>query len=249
MQSRPQLLCLPPAGAGSSLYRPWTLRHRDILDIVPVSLPGREARITEPLPGSMDELADQLAEQLEHQLTGRYALFGYSMGAVLSYELVRRWANWGLPEPEIFFILGCNAPDRLMVDREPIHLMNPADFRQALLDIGGTPVEILDNAEAMALFEPVIRNDFRICETYQSHSGKFRMNCPAHAFVAADDCLVQTETSSPWAEFVTGDFQMHSLDGSHMLERAAFDSLLDGVVQLWPSLGYRPAPLRHAASG
>ena len=62
MQHRPRLFCLPPAGAGPSLYRPWAGRHAAHVEVVPVSLPGRESRISEPLSVSLDALAELVQE-------------------------------------------------------------------------------------------------------------------------------------------------------------------------------------------
>lgn len=246
MQHRPRLFCLPPAGAGPSLYRPWVGRHAAHVEVVPVSLPGRESRISEPLSVSLDALAERLAEELEPQLNGRFALFGYSMGAVLGLELARRWEDWGLPTPDLMFLLACNAPDRLLAGREPIHRMEAAAFRQTLHEIGGTPLEILENEEAMALFEPVLRNDFRICETYEASADGRLVECGAHVFVADRDNLVQWDNAARWAHFVGGDVQMHGLHGNHMLERPAFDALFDRALDLW--FGVRSAAAAPAAA-
>lgn len=233
----PRLLCLPPAGTGPSLYYPWTLRHRDRLDIHPVSLPAREARIAEPPPRDLDELAGRLATELAPRARGRYALFGYSMGAVLAYEMARRWTRAGLPAPEVLFILGCNPPDRLLEKRQPLHVLESGPFWRAISDLGGTPREILDNPEALALFEPVVRNDFRICETYECPPGAARLPCPAHVFVADGDSLVDAETAAGWRDFVAGGVTMHGLEGRHMLDRPALSAFLDTLLTLWPEAG------------
>ena len=239
MTELPQLFCLPPAGAGPSLFYPWTLRHRDRLKIHPVALPGHESRMAEPPPRSLDELADLLAAELAPNLRGRYAMFGYSMGAVLAYELGRRWARRGFPAPEMVFILACNPPDRLFDGREPLHTMENTAFWQAVTDLGGMPKEILELAEARTLFEPILRNDFRICEAYQHRSDGARLNCLAHAFIADDDGMVDAETAAGWYAFFNGEFTLHTLRGKHMLERGKLDALLDRVTSLWLD-GTRP---------
>lgn len=238
----PQLLCLPPAGAGPSLYYPWTLKHRGRLDIHPVPLPGRESRIAEPLPHSLDDLADHLADQLAPRSAHPYALFGYSMGAVLAYELGRRLLRRGLPAPEAFFVLACNPPDRLLGGREPIHALASGAFWQAILDLGGTPKEIADSAEAKALFEPILRNDFRICETYRHRPDGGRLECPTHVFIADGDTMADEATATAWRDVVGGDFTLHSLQGNHMLERSAFVALLDRLLTLWPDAAGSTAP-------
>lgn len=83
--------------------------HREIendrIDAIAVSLPGREARISAPLPTSLETLADRLAGGLAPRTRRHYAMFGYSMSTLLAYEIVRRWTRAGLPGPEVFFIL------------------------------------------------------------------------------------------------------------------------------------------------
>lgn len=239
MHDRPTLLCFPPAGTGPSLFRPWAHPPRGAMRVVPVALPGREARFNDPLPDSLDSLADALAEELEPQISDRYAIFGYSMGALLGYEISRRWSRWGLRGPDMFFVLGCPAPDRMVLDREPFHSMDSDTFRQALVDLGGIQTEILENAEAMALFEPILRNDFRICETYEHGGEKRVLTCGAHVFVADSDDFVQWEQAEAWSDFIAGRLTMHTLSGRHMVDRQTLGALPDTIENLW---------LRHGMS-
>ncbi len=244
MSPLPQLLCFPPAGGGPSVYYPW-VQGRDRLDVHAVPVPGRETRMAEPLPRSLDALADMLADELAPRTMKRYAMFGYSMGAVLAYEVARRWARRGLPPPEVVFILSCNPPDRLLAGRGAIHAMPAAAFWQTILDLGGTPRELLDIPELRTLFEPILRNDFRICETYEHRTDGTRLNCPAHAFIADGDALADAETADGWRAFFTGPFQMHALRGNHMLEKAPFAALLDSVLALWPDRAGGSLPVRR----
>lgn len=237
MPSRPVLLCLPPAGTGAGLFRSWTRLAPSTMTVHPVALPGREARYSEPAPRSIDALADQLAMELAPYAGGRYAIFGYSMGALLGYELARRFTDAGLRMPEVFFALGCNAPDRMVYEREPFHTMEPGAFRQALVELGGTDAEILNNPEAMEVFEPVLRNDFRICETYVHDAARGRLDCPAHIFLCDADAFVNRQAAAAWSDFVTGGTRLHQVTGPHMLERAVFDTLPARLETLWFGLG------------
>lgn len=144
--SPPVLLCLPPAGTGAGLFRNWARIAPNTMTVHSVALPGREKRYNEPPPLSIDALADQLAMKLEPYVGGRYAFFGYSMGALVGYEIARRFSGAGLRQPDVFFVLGCNAPDRTVYEREPFHTMAPAAFNQALVDLGGIEAEILNTS-------------------------------------------------------------------------------------------------------
>ncbi|KAA3509764.1 thioesterase [Agrobacterium vitis] len=237
--SRPVLLCLPPAGTGAGLFRNWVQTAPSTMTVHPVALPGREARYSEPAPRSIDALADQLAVELEPYIGGRYAIFGYSMGALLGYEIARRFLGAGLRMPEVFFALGCNAPDRMVYEREPFHTMEAAAFRQALIDLGGTDAEILNNPDAMELFEPVLRNDFRICETYTHDATRGTLDCPAHIFLSDGDAFVNRQAAAAWCDFVTGGTRLHQVAGAHMLERPVLDTLPARLATLWLETGVR----------
>ncbi|MCZ4431403.1 thioesterase domain-containing protein [Agrobacterium sp. SOY23] len=232
MTVRPRLICLPPAGAGPSLFRSW-VHSESIFDVFPVPLPGREAHFTKPLPRDIESLADHVAGEISGLLQAPYALFGYSMGAVVAYELLRNLSIRRLPLPHAFYILGSNAPDRVLEGREPIHIMSSEDFHQSLVEIGGTPEAILRDREAMALFEPVLRNDFRICETYEFTPPHAPVALPVHVFVADADHLVSWSAAHAWESCIGSNVTMHRIEGSHMLPPQAFAGFIGKLGQLW----------------
>lgn len=233
MTVRPRLICLPPAGAGPSLFRSWVQNSESLFNVVPVALPGREAHFTKPLPRDIQSLADHVGNEITGLLQAPYALFGYSMGAVVAYELLRHLSVRRLPLPDAFYILGSNAPDRVLEGREPIHSMTSEDFHQSLVEIGGTPDEILRDREAMALFEPVLRNDFRICETYEFTPPHLPVAFPVHVFVADADHLVSWNAAGAWENCIGQNITMHRIEGAHMLAPQAFAQFIGKLGQLW----------------
>src|SRR5690606_18672198 len=123
-------------------------------------------------------------------LQSRYGLFGYSMGGTVAMLLAQRLVAMGRPEPEALFLLGALSPDHLHDGTEGLHLLDSAEFWSEIARMGGTPDEILHDKEMRALFEPALRDDFRICDSYTHAEGAFRLSCPVHVFVARDDHLV-----------------------------------------------------------
>ena len=83
------LFALPYAGGGTAGYYRWRQAMRPAIDVLPLSLPGREARISEApitdLLGLVAEIADAVGPLLDRP----YALVGHSMGAWLAFELAR----------------------------------------------------------------------------------------------------------------------------------------------------------------
>lgn len=231
-QGRIRLICLPPAGAGASIFYPWLDAAPSWLEVCPVAVPGREDQFRHPLPSSIHALADALSDALAPALDKPYAVLGYSMGAFVGYELVQRWARRGWRTPQAFFALAARSPTAPFDREEPLHQLDTARFREALIDMGGTPREILDNPEAMALFEPILRNDLRIAETYRPLDAETRrLSCAVHALYSREDKLVEPIHAKAWSECTTQSLTEHLLEGPHMLGKTALLALLSDVAR------------------
>ncbi len=117
-------------------------------------LPGHGSRILEPAYTRTDGLIDSLMEDLPPYLDQPYALFGHSMGALISFELARAMRRNGLPLPVALFVSGHRAP-HLPSTRGPIHHLPDEQFLEALARYNGTPPVALENEELMALMIPI----------------------------------------------------------------------------------------------
>ncbi len=227
----PALICLPPAGGGPGLFRPW--QRLDPAIIAP-SIPGREARFREAPATDLPRLADQIALEIAPALPPRYGVFGYSMGGTVAVLLARRLIAMGWPAPEALFVLGALPPERLHEGTDSLHDLDSIAFWAEIARIGGTPDEILRDPEMRALFEPALRQDFRLCGSYRHPDDGFRLHCPIHVFVARDDHLVDPDSVADWARHSTGQTHLHLLDGGHMLPAPAFAALPAQIRQVWP---------------
>jgi len=88
------------------------------------------------------------------------------MGALLAFESVRALRRVGQPLPAHLFVSGCRGPQ--LPDRsQPRHALNEEDFVAALRVLGDTPTELLENPELLRLLLPMLRADFRVCESYR----------------------------------------------------------------------------------
>jgi len=212
-----RLFCLPPAGAGASTFYPLMALDSLEVNICPISLPGREGRLKEALPQSIPALANQLARDLSPYLDQPYAILGYSMGALLGYEIAQRLREWRQAQPIAFFPLAARPPHTPF--QRSIHELEKEPFRRKLEELGGMPQELLDNEEAMSLYEPIIRQDFQNCDHYLC-GDVIPLRCPIHAFVSDQDPLLSPDEVQSWADCTMGEFNMITMQGkSHILNR------------------------------
>jgi medium-chain acyl-[acyl-carrier-protein] hydrolase len=211
-----RLFCLPYAGGGAAVFRTWVLPG---IEVWGVQLPGRGERFSEPPMVDIDRLLDALYPDLLPFFDRPYAFFGHSMGALLAFELARR------SSPQHLLVSGRRAPQ---VASSQLHTLADDAFLSELRRLNGTPPQVLENAELMALFLPILRADFRVCETYEYHMGE-RLECPIVAFGGVDDRTEPLELLEGWRSLTAGSFELQKLPGDHFFLQTQPQLLLERI--------------------
>jgi medium-chain acyl-[acyl-carrier-protein] hydrolase len=211
--ARLRLFCFPYAGAGASIFYPWTRELPAEVEVCPVQLPGREGRMAEKPFDRMDPLVETLAEVLAPHMDRPFAFFGHSNGAIMSFELARLLRREGRRMPEHVFLSG--RPASHVPSRHPqIHHLPQAEFEQELRRLQGTPEEILQNREIMELITPLLRADFALAETY-AYRPEAPLDVPVSAYGGARDADVPEEDVAAWKEHAAGPFHLRIFPGDH----------------------------------
>ncbi|MGH8990599.1 MAG: thioesterase II family protein [Acidimicrobiia bacterium] len=205
------MLCLPHAGGSPAFFRAWPARLPGV-DVVPVQLPGRGARFSEPAHDSLLAAARAIGDAIEPLLDRPYAVFGHCLGAWLGFEVVRRIRRQRLPEPVHLFVSAALAPHLSAAQPRLSDLPGPA-FRDAVLALGGTGEAVAANDELLDLLLPVVRTDFRLAETYRVPDEP-PLSCPVTVFAGQQD-QPTTEGFEAWERHTTGTFRLVTLPGGH----------------------------------
>jgi len=211
----PKLLCIPYAGSSAEVYRKWAPLLGSRIDVVPLELPGRGKRFSEPFYESFSQGAADLANQVLKQLTGNdtYALFGHSMGSWLAYEVYRKLQQEGAPMPFHLFVSGNHAP-QIPKEEKQLHKLPPREFQKEILAIGGTPEIIFENPDLASIYVPVLRNDYRILESYSYEDDGTLVQCPVTVIAGQDDTLTNHELRA-WGELCGDVFDVAMIQGNH----------------------------------
>lgn len=207
-----RLFCFSHAGGGASSYRDWVAGLAPEIDVLPVQLPGREMRFLERPFDDMTPLLEALYLALRPLLNKPFALFGHSLGALISFELAHRLENEGFI-PQHLFVSGYGAP-QLPVKLPPMHHLDDEEFVAALHDLGTVPTAVLQNEELLALLLPMLRADFAVYERYQ-YQEALPLTCPLTVLGGQDDLLVPPEMLQPWGQHSTQPGGVHLFPGSH----------------------------------
>ncbi|WP_028694066.1 thioesterase II family protein [Pseudomonas cremoricolorata] len=225
-----KLLCLPYSGASAMVYARWRRKLPAWVQVQPVELPGRGARLAEALHTDMQALARQLAAEQRGAASARYALLGHSLGALLAFELAHELQALGCPPPVALFACGTAAPTR----REDYDGKNwrqaksDAELIAELRELQGTPEEVLSNQELMSLTLPVLRADFLLCGHYQ-YRQRPALRCPLHVLGGEQD-RANAEQLRAWAEQSLGEFSLQMFPGGHFFIHEEEDHVLAAIV-------------------
>ncbi|QGW76914.1 alpha/beta fold hydrolase [Pseudomonas alkylphenolica] len=220
------LLCLPYSGASAMVYSRWRRKLPAWLNLRPVELPGRGARMGEPLQTDMQFLARQLASEQRLAASQPYALLGHSLGALVAFELAHELQALGCSSPVALFACGTAAPTRREDYndgnwREP---KSDAALIEELRKLKGTPEEVLANQELMSLTLPVLRADFLLCGRY-SYRQRPALHCPLHVLGGEDDRATEEQLLA-WRRETLGDFSLETFPGGHFFIHEHEDRVL-----------------------
>ena len=86
-----QLFCIPYAGGKAALFEQLQPYLNSEIELISVEYAGHGTRIKEPFYPDFDAMVKDVAAQINEKISGNeIALFGYSMGSVVAFELLLR---------------------------------------------------------------------------------------------------------------------------------------------------------------
>lgn len=212
--ARLKLFCFPHAGGGANLFRQWATLLPPEIEVYGLQLPGREYRYKEPPYTNLPELINQISQALHPYLDKPYALFGHSLGALLSYETVRALRRASQLLPQQLFIAAHRAP-QLPHRFPPLHHLPPEQFVDEVdKRYQHIPEQIKNSREAMSLFTPMLQADFTLYEQY-NYQREEPLACPIFVLGGRTDALVSRTELRSWRLQTTASFQLRMFPAGH----------------------------------
>jgi medium-chain acyl-[acyl-carrier-protein] hydrolase len=229
--ARVKLICLPYAGGGVTPFHAWpNFLPRDV-EVSVVHLPGREARYKEPPVAYFDELLQRIYDALSYRLDRPFALFGYSMGALLAFELARRFCRDGGPTVLRLFVAARSAPRASRMEPETFDGYSDEAFLQEIQRrYDAVPAPVLRNPDLRAICLPALRADFRALASYE-YKSEPALSCPISAFGGDGDQMVDRVGLDSWREQTNADFALRMFSGGHFFLHTQRELLLSAIAE------------------
>lgn len=211
------------------MFRPWAQALPSWIELCVVALPGRESRFLEPPMRRVAEVVDAVVPALLRLVDRPFALFGHSLGGLQAFEVARRLEQLGRGDVAALFVSGVEGP-RV---REPVALSTKPDAEliASLRELGGTPSEVLDNAELMSLVLPLLRADFAMSEGYAYEPpDRPPLARPIVALTGDRDDHVRRDAAAEWQRETSDRFALHVLEGDHFFVLSQAEHVREIVV-------------------
>lgn len=234
VDARVRVFCFPYAGGGASAFAAWQRRLGDLVQVLPVQLPGREGRASERRFTDLDFQVRELAEHLGPDLEHPHILLGHSMGSLIAYSLARHRAELGRRLPLALVVSGYRAPHLPAVHMAPPDAADE-ELGRALASLGGLPDILLKHPEWLTALLPVVRDDLGMCASADIPAPT-ALPVPIHAYAGCDDPLAPAAAVAEWARYTRGDFSMRVLPGGHFFPREQEDAFLADLTRTLTAL-------------
>jgi medium-chain acyl-[acyl-carrier-protein] hydrolase len=228
--ARLRLFCFPYAGGSALIFRNWWDDLPSAIEVCPIQLPGRASRLGEPSFSRLSPLIQALEGVIRPYLDLPFAFFGHSMGALISFELARQLRRQSVSNLVYLFISARRAPQ--IPDRyPPIYRLPESSFVEKLLSrYNGIPESVMQSAELMQLFLPILRADFEMIETYV-YSAEAPLDCPISAFGGLQDSQVTQEDLAAWRDHTLSSFKLQMFPANHFFLHSDRSLLLQAMSQ------------------
>lgn len=211
---RLRLFCFANAGGSPAQFRSWQSLLPEGTEVCPVQLPGQGSRFREQPFRQIRSLTERLFEAAEPHLDVPFAFWGYSMGALIAFELAHTLKRMNCAGPRHLFLAARRAPHTPPTDT-PIHkLPEPAFIEAIQRRYNGIPAAVLQEPDLMALFLPVLRANFEMIETH-TYEAADPLECPITAFGGLSDPTVNSAAIAAWGELTSGPFEYFMFPGDH----------------------------------
>lgn len=224
---RPNLYCLPYAGGSASIYHRWTRQPTGHARVIPLELPGRGGRFSEPFLDDLQHVVGDVVDAIDrYDNSGGIALFGYSMGSLIAFETALRLEERGTDVAHVF-LAAMGSP--LSHSRRRTFDLPERDFLTEVQSLGGTPSALFEDPDLRDIFVRILRNDFKVVETYRPDHGRRLRHTDVTVIFGTDDHEVVPHAAA-WEQLTDGHCSLFAYPGDHFFIRDHGDALL-GLVQ------------------
>ena len=211
-----QLFCIPFAGGSKNAFRELALHIDEEIDVVLLEYPGHDSRASEKFCTSIQELRDDINRQISNSRCCDipYSILGYSMGSVVTYELIVELFNSeGVTDLPTHVFLCANEALSNYSPRVNFSEMTQEEIQNKLISMGGIDERFLNNPRFLKVFLRPVEADYRILEKYKFVTDRKKPVLSCSIFYSENDtAYVQMKD---WENLFDGIVDFYQFGNNH----------------------------------
>jgi surfactin synthase thioesterase subunit len=232
------------AGGSASAYLPFVRHLPGRWRVIGLELPARFPFVKQAACRSMTEAVDWMMNAVWAEVSGPFAVFGHSMGALVAYELVRELEERG--RPPVWLGLSASAAPHLAAGHRRHHWPHERLLR-FMRHLGGTPDELWRQPHVLERMTHCLRNDLAIVDTYE-HRGGPPLSTPMSVYSGAADPVIGDALMQPWIDHASEVVSHRTWPGGHFYLFDQVDEVcarivedVHSVMSREPAMSWEPA--------
>ncbi|WP_228411977.1 thioesterase II family protein [Chryseobacterium sp. KLBC 52] len=212
MNIKPQLFLFHFAGGNCYSYSFLKEYLEECFDFIPLELPGRGKRMSEPLLKTRSQVISDLVWQVRTRRNTNvpFILYGHSMGAGLGLDIAKHLEQSG--DPAQTLVVSGNAGPRVYREKK-MYLLPDEEFKKELENLGGISSELLENDELYMFLEPILRADFEIVDIKDEKIPSALKSTSIIALMGTGE--ENAENIDNWRNYTSQSFTKLLLEGDH----------------------------------
>lgn len=226
------LFCLPYAGASATIYNCWRKHLDKNIQLLPIEYPGRGTKYGDPYFRDMDNAVELIIDEINNEVkNSEYAIFGHSLGAGITYFILKSLKERNLTFPKHAIISGIKPPH--LHARKNISDYSHEDFVELIKSFEGTPAELFDDPDLTDFFIPILKNDFILIDSsYTEIPGVFpSLNVPLSIFIGKQEDIDYSEAIE-WSCYTNQHIRVHEFDGGHFFVNSSRVQVIKTINQI-----------------
>ena len=204
---RTRLVIFPHAGGTAGFYRPFA-EHLHGLEVLAAQYSGRQDRIRENPPASVEQIALAIIDELDRLPVRTTLVMGHSMGSLAAFEIARRRSDL----VDGLIVSAHRGPS--VPSRSTLHLADDDALIEEIRCMGGTDELVLSCPELVGLITRPLRADLTVDACYQCPNGA-RVATPITVLRGSDDTTVTEDDALAWQEHCDIAVTYECLPGGH----------------------------------
>lgn len=166
-----RLLAFPYAYGNAAVYNELKKFLLPEIELIAFNTPGHGERYCEELLYTINDIVNDLLIQIDDYLDEPYAMLGYSMGSLLTYEIYLRLKKENKRLPEYLFFLAGDSP-LYIGEQKDYESYGFKEVRNELYDKKGTSEALMENNELIELMIPIVKADLIAMRDYNCDEKK-----------------------------------------------------------------------------